>query len=160
QGAGASHAAHHLVENEEHAVAIADLAHALEISRHRGDGAQGGAHDRLGDEGDDVLAAELFELALELLRQAFAVGLRRLVSATVAVFISRGYMVRLDQQRGECPALPLPAADCERTERNAVIALTSCNDVPALDFAALDEVLARELERRLHGLRPSAHEEE
>ena len=32
QGAGAAHAAHHLVEDQQHAVAVADLAHRLEVA--------------------------------------------------------------------------------------------------------------------------------
>src|SRR3546814_1939764 len=36
QGAGAAHAAHHLVEDQQHAVCVADLADALEIAGRRG----------------------------------------------------------------------------------------------------------------------------
>ncbi len=89
QRARAAHAAHHFVENEQHAVAVADVAHALKITRHRGDRAQGGADDGLDDKGDDVLAAELLDLAFELLRQPLAVGLRALARAAVAIFIHR-----------------------------------------------------------------------
>jgi len=89
QRARAAHAAHHFVENEQHAVAVADVAHALEITRHRGDRAQGGADDGLDHKGDDVLAAELLDLAFELLRQPLAVGLRALARAAVAIFIHR-----------------------------------------------------------------------
>ncbi len=35
QRAGAAHAAHHLVEDQQHAMAVADLADALEIARRR-----------------------------------------------------------------------------------------------------------------------------
>jgi hypothetical protein len=59
QGAGAAHAAHHLIEYEQHTVPIADLAHALEIARDRGNRAQRGADNRLGDKGDDIFATEL-----------------------------------------------------------------------------------------------------
>ena len=158
QGAGAAHAAHHLVKDEQHAVAVADLAHALEIARHRRDRAQGGADHRLGDEGDDVVAAELLDLGLELVGQALAIGLRRLVRAAVAILVDRRHVVRLDQQRRELLALPLAAADRERAERDAVVALAPGDDVAPLRLAALDEILARELERGLDRLRPAAHE--
>ena len=140
-------------------MAVADVAHAPEIARHRGDRAERGADDRLGDEGDDGVAAELGQLAFELLRQALAVGLRGLVRAAVAIFVDRRDMVRLDQQRSELPALPVAAADRERAERDAVIALPARNDVSPLRLAALDEILARELERCLDRLRPAADEE-
>ena len=160
QRAGAAHAAHHLVEDEQDAVAVADLAHALEIAGHRRDRAQGGADHGLGDEGDDVVAAELVDLGFELFGQALAIGLRRLVRAPVAIFVDRRHMVGLDQQRRELLALPFAAADRERAERDAVIALAPRDDISPLRLAALDEILARELERGLDRLRPAADEED
>src|SRR6266545_1776931 len=125
--AGAAHAAHHLVENEQDAVAVADIAHALEITRHRRDRPQRGADDRLRHEGDDGIAAERMDLVFELLRQAFAIGLRGFVRASAAIFVRRRHVVRLDEKRTELLALPLPAADRERAERDAMIALASGN---------------------------------
>ena len=49
--AGAAHAAHHLVEDQQRAVPVADLAHRLEIAGQRGDAAERRADHRLGDEG-------------------------------------------------------------------------------------------------------------
>jgi hypothetical protein len=160
QRARAAHTAHHLVENEQHAVAVADIAHAPKITRHRGDRAQGGADDRLGDKGDDVLAAELLDPDFELSRQPLAVGLRGLVRAALAIFVNRRYMVRFDQKRSELLALPLSAPDRERTERDAMIALVSRDDVSPLRLAAFDEILAREFERGLDRLRATADEKD
>ncbi len=75
--AGAAHAAHHLVEDQQRAVAVADLAHALEIARQRGDAAGGGADHRFGDEGDHRVGAEALELGLQFVGQAIDVLLRR-----------------------------------------------------------------------------------
>ena len=61
-GSGAAHAAHDLVEDEEGAVAIADVAHRLEVAGHGGDAAGGGADDGLGHEGGDIAGAEALEL--------------------------------------------------------------------------------------------------
>src|SRR5262249_30013624 len=149
QRARAAHAAHHFVENEQHAVAVADVAHALKIPRHRGDRAQGGADDGLGDKGDDVLAAELLDLAFELLREPLAVGLRALARAAVAIFVDRRYMMRFDQKRSELLALPLPASDRKRTECDAMITLPSRNDVSPLRLAAFGRIFADQFERRL-----------
>src|SRR5215831_5605773 len=160
QRARAAHTAHHLVENEQHAVAVADIAHAPKITRHRGDRAQGGADDRFGDKGDDVLATELRDLVFELSRQPLAVTLRGLVRAALAIFVNRRYMVRFDQKRSELLALPLSAPDRERTERDAVIALASRDDVSPLRLAAFDEILAREFERGLDRLRAAADEKD
>src|SRR5262249_57498119 len=118
-------------------------------TRHRGDRAQGGADHRLGDKGDDVLAAELLDLAFELPRQPLAVGLRGFVRAALAIFVNRRYMVRFDQKRSELLALPLSPPDPERTERDAMIALASRDDVSPLRLAAFDGILAREFERGL-----------
>jgi hypothetical protein len=50
------------------------------------------------------------------------------------------------------------AADRERAERVAVIAHPPGDEMAALRLAALDEVLARELERDLHRFRAAADE--
>src|SRR5215469_13798360 len=69
-------------------------------------------------------------------------------------------MMRFDQKRSELPALPLSAPDRERTERDAMIALASRDDVSPLRLAAFDEILAREFERGLDRLRPAADEKD
>src|SRR5262245_11596583 len=68
-------------------------------------------------------------------------------------------MVRLDQQRTELLALPLPASGRKRAERDAVIALAPRDDVAPLRLTAFDEILARELERSFNRLRSAADEE-
>ena len=67
--AGAAHAAHHLVEDQQRAVPVADLAHALEIAGQRGDAAGGGADHGLGQEGDDGVGAEALELGFQFVGQ-------------------------------------------------------------------------------------------
>ena len=68
--------------------------------------------------------------------------------------------MRLDQQRRECSALPFAAADRERAERDAVIALPARDEMSALRLAALDEILPRQLQRRLDRLRAAADKED
>src|SRR6185437_12830668 len=64
----------------------------------------------------------------------------------------------LHQQRVVRRAPPRIAADRERAERVAVIALAAGDEVPALRLADLQEVLPRQLERRLDRLRTTADE--
>ena len=66
--------------------------------------------------------------------------------------------MRLDQQRRELLAPPLVAADGQGAERIAMVALLAGDEMPALRLADLDEILARHLERGLHGLRAAADE--
>ena len=75
--AGAAHAAHHLVQDQQRAVAVADLPHALEIAGQRGDAAGGGADDGFGEEGDHGVGAEALELGLQFVGEAIDVLLRR-----------------------------------------------------------------------------------
>ena len=67
-------------------------------------------------------------------------------------------MVGLDQQRLELRAPPFVAAGRERAERIAVIALPARDDVPTARLAFLDEILPRQLQRRLDRLRAAADE--
>ena len=160
QRACAAHAAHDLVENEQNAVPAAYLAHAPEITGHRGNRTHGGADDGFGDKADDVFAAELADFALEFLRQAFAVSLSALVRAALAVFVDRRDVVRLDQQRSECFALPFATSCRERAESDAVIALPPRNDISPLRLTAFDEILARQFERGLDRLRATANQKD
>ncbi len=74
QRAGAAHAAHDLVEDQQRAVAVADLAHAPEIAGHRRHAAGGGADHRLGAERDHAAGAEALELGLQLVGEAGGIG--------------------------------------------------------------------------------------
>src|SRR5215472_100847 len=160
QRARAPHAAHHFIENEQDAVAVADITHAREISGHRGDGTQRGANDRLGNKRDYATAAKLFYLGLELLRQALAISTRGLVDSPPAIFVARRDVMRLDQQRAEGLALLKPSANREGAERDPMIALASSDEVSPLRLAAFDEILSRELKRGLDCLRSAAKEKD
>src|SRR5205085_1797032 len=147
-----------LVEDEEDAVAVADLADAGEIA---GDGRHdpgGGADHSLRDEGDDRLGPELDDRRLELVGQPQAIVLFALLVPPVAIGIAGGDVVGFDEERREGGAAPRVAANCERRERVAVVALPAGDEMPALRLADLDEILARELERSLDRLRAAGDE--
>ncbi len=57
-------------------------------------------------------------------------------------------------------APPFVAADRERTEGIAVIALAAGNEEVPVDVSLFNEVLPRQFERSLDGLRPAAHEQD
>ena len=158
QGTGTAHAAHHLVEDQQDAVAVAQLADAAQVARHRRQRAGGRADHRLGDKSDHVGAADTLDRVGQLAHEAFAVRLRRFVVAPVAIFVAWRDVRDVDQQRRELRAPPRVAAHRQCAERVAVIALAARDEVPALRFAALDEVLPRHLQRRLDGFRPAADE--
>src|SRR4051812_8536342 len=69
-------------------------------------------------------------------------------------------MMCFDQQGTELLTLPCATTDGEGPKRNAVIALVSCDNVPPVQLAPLDEILTRELKRGLHGLRSAADVED
>ena len=50
-------------------MAVADLAHALEIAGQGGDAAGGGTDHRFGDEGDHRVGAEALEFGLQFVDQ-------------------------------------------------------------------------------------------
>ncbi len=67
-------------------------------------------------------------------------------------------MVRFDQQRLELRTSPFIAAGRKRTERIAVIALPSRDDVAALRLALLDKILTRHFQRGLDRFRSATDE--
>ena len=156
--AGAAHAAHHLVEDQQHAVSVAHLAHRLEVARHRHQHAGRRAADRLGDERDHGLGPERLQRGLEFGGQAQAVGFGGLVGELLAVRVARREVGRRHQQRRERGAPPFVATDRERAQRVAVIALAPGDEMGAPRLPDLDEVLARHLQRRFDRLRAAANQ--
>ena len=64
--AGAPHAAHHLIKDQQHTVTVTNVPDALKItffSRHR---AQRCPDNRLGDKGKDIFSAEAVNLRFQL----------------------------------------------------------------------------------------------
>ena len=158
QRPGAAHPAHHLVQDQQDAVPVADLAHRLEIA---GDGQQRArrrAADGLGDERDHAPFAARADRRVELGGEPCAVGRVALVVAPIAVRVARCDVLHVDQQRRELLPSPGVAADRERAERVAVVALPPPDEDAALGLPDLDEILARHLERRLDRLGAAAHE--
>ena len=158
-GAGPAHAAHHLVEDQQDAVAVADLADPLEIARRRRHRAGGCAHHSFGDEGRDRVGAEFEDLVLELVCDPQPVDLRRLLAPAPAILVAGLDAVGLDQQRLEIGAAPAVAAGGQRAQRVAVEALAPGDEFAAPGLAALDEILACHLQSRFDGLGTAADEE-
>lgn len=158
QRAGAAHAAHHFVGDQQHAVAVAHFAHAAEVAGYRRNRARGGADHGFGHERHDRAGAQPFECLLQFLGQAFAVLLGAFAVALVAVGIAGRDVLHLDQQRRELRAAPGVAAHRQRAQRIAVVALAPRHDVAALGLADFDEILAGHLQRGFHGFRTARHE--
>src|SRR5205823_8981353 len=95
---------------------------------------------------------DLRDGGLQLLRQPFAVLLRRFGFAAVAIFVAGRDPRDVDEEGSELPAAPLVAAHRKRPQRVAVIALAAADEDAALGLADFDEVLPRHLERCFHRL--------
>ena len=150
--AGAPHAAHHLVQNQQHAVAVANLADAFQIAGHRRHRARRCAHHRLGHKGHHALGAETLDLRLQLIGGAQAIGLEAFALGAVAVFVARRDMRGLDQHRRELRAPPFVAARGQRAQRVAVIALTARNHPVALRLADFQKILPGQFQCRFNRL--------
>src|SRR5690606_33635529 len=135
------------------AVAVADLAHAPEVSRHRGEYAGRRPAHRLRHEADDPLGAQAPDRLVEFARKPLAVLLGALARGPVAIFVARRHMLHVHQQGTELGAAPGIASHRKGAERVAVIALPAGDEALPPRFADLDEVLPGHLERRLDGLR-------
>ncbi len=158
QRAGAAHAAHHLVQDQQHAVAVAHVAHAAEVPGHRRHDPGRCTADRLGDERDHTVRAGLHDGRIQFGGQALAVLLGCFRGAPVAVFVAGADVHRIDQQRRERLAAPGVAADGQRAQRVAVIALAPRDEQRALRLTDLDEVLPGHLQCGLDRLGAARHE--
>ena len=95
---------------------------------------------------------------LQLVGHAHAVLLFGLAFLAIAVGVARRDVPGAHEERPELRAAPRVAADGERAQRVAVIALPPADEMRAVRLADLQVVLARELERRLHAFRPAGNE--
>jgi hypothetical protein len=66
---GAAHAAHHLIQNQQRAIAVADRSDASEIARQGGDASGGGADNRFREERHHRLRPEALEFGVQFLGQ-------------------------------------------------------------------------------------------
>src|SRR5690606_26166839 len=119
----------HLVGDQEHAVAVADLAHPRPVLVVGDGAAEARAADGLGEEGGRALGADLEDLLLELLRELRA-------RARVTVGIGR---IHVDAARHHVDvggAQPSSPGGRERPEGHAVVALPAADDDVTLLLAA------------------------
>ena len=153
-GAGAAHTAHHLVEDQQRAMPVADRAHALEIAGQSGDAAGGRADHGFRQHGSDRLGAEPLELGFQFVGQPIDILRVRFVIALETIGEARRHQAeRRRQDRFVQRAPHHVAAGRQRAERVAVIALPAGDEMHALRLADLDEILPRQLQRRLGAFR-------
>jgi hypothetical protein len=157
QRSRAAHAAHHLVEDQQDTVAIADFADARKVAGRRRHGAGRGADNCLGDEAGDILRAEPEDLRLELVGHPPRIRLLGFCGILEAIGEAGGDLRDVDQQRPVRLTPPRVAARGEGAERVAVVALPSRDEEAARRLAFLEEILAAHLQRRFHRLRAAGH---
>src|SRR4051812_10592727 len=117
--AGAPEPGHHLVGDEEDAVAVTDLTDALEIPQCGGNSAEGSANHKLGDESSGIVGAQLTERVLQLVG-AGEVTLWTGPVRTAAIRVAWRDVFGGWQDRGERPATRCVPAKRERGDRRAV----------------------------------------
>ena len=159
QRPGAPHAAHHLVEDQQRAVAVADLAHGREIPGGRRNAAGGGAHHRLGHEGGHRVGAESLELRLQLCGEPGGeLGLGLGLGLLAIGEGGRDVAERAGQQRRVDLPPRSAAASRQRAQRIAVVALPPRDEPRALRLPCRHEEVPRHFQRRLHRLRSAGDE--
>ncbi len=148
EGAGASAADRDLVEDQVHAVAVAQRAHQLEVERivHRHAG--GALHQRLDDEGGDVVGA-LGEQGLQVGGGAapHVLGVFALARVTR---VGRGHHARGAQQRAVGVLEQGHVGDGQRADGLAVVAALQADEFALVVLAAVAPGVKAHLERDLH----------
>jgi hypothetical protein len=146
----------HLVEAEQDAVPVAQLAHTPEIAGRRHERAAR-VLDRLDDHHRDRARPGLRDRGLEVVEQEAGELLLALVRRPV-VAVRVGDVEHVRDQRLERGAEVGAAVDRQRAHRRAVVGHAPRDRLPA-PLAARRVVLAGELPGRLHGLGAARYEE-
>ena len=155
--AGPTEARDDLVDDQQHAVAIADLADLREVFGLRLDGSAHRRHDGLGDERRDTLRADPQDLSFQLVRaRHVARGIRQ--PERTAVAVDRRDVRHVQQHRQVFGPPADSTAHGQAAQGRAVIARPAADHLVALRLAPIDVVLARHLEGHLDGLRSATRE--
>ncbi|MNQ47493.1 hypothetical protein D3C85_613380 [compost metagenome] len=155
--AGAPEAADHLVDDEQDGVFGEDLAHLRPVAVRRDDH-PAGALDRLGDEGGDILLADLEDLLLQLVRGPLAEGLR-IHRAAFAVPVGLGDVLDAGDRQVALLVHRLHPAEAGAGHGGAVVAVDAADDHLLLWLALDRPVVAHQAQHGVVGLRAGAGEE-
>src|SRR5450756_405822 len=147
--AGASHAGHHFIGNQQHTVTLANICDGLQVSWWRRDRSQRRAAHGFKDEARR-LAVRRLNRALQLrgiLLSAVAAAVGAVASRTesAAIAIRNADVLKLAHHRQVDLAPLLVAGNRQRSECRAVIALLAAQDPMPILLADLHLVLARQL---------------
>ena len=158
-GAEAAEAGDDLVEDEQDAVLVADLAQALEIALRRRQNAGGAGHgldDHGGDGGGVVERDDALQLVGEMRAPFRLAAGEGLLGAVIGV----GQVVDARQQRAEELAVLDDAAHRDAAEADAVIAALAADQARLAALALHVPIGQRHLQRRVHRLGARVAEED
>src|SRR4029450_623735 len=134
---GPARTAHHFVEDQQDAVAVANLANFAEIAGNGRYGAVCCADDRFRDKADDRFRADPENLLLERTGDPVAIAFRTLAGLGKAIFEAGVGQRDIDEQRLVGSAPPGASSCGQRAQCVAVVAEAPGDDVSALRLSAL-----------------------
>ena len=147
-----------LVEDQQDAVLLGDLAQPLQIALRRRQHA-GRSRHRLDDHGGDGVGAVQIDQPLQLVGEMRAIFRLALAEGLLVAVVGVGKVIDARQQRAEHLAVIDDAADGRAAEADAVIAALAA-DQPGAGALAVDLVIGqRDLQRGIGGLRSGVAEE-
>src|SRR5260221_6552044 len=145
-----AHPAHHFVENQQHAIAVADLTDTLEIARHGRHAAKARTRYRLAEVRRAILRSLGQDRRFQFIGRTLAILLSALLGPAMTIFIAGCDMTDRLQHRLIGLAPVDVTAQREGAERIAVITALAGNEKPALRLANFQEILPSQLERRFN----------
>ena len=133
-------------------MAVAHLAHGFEVARHGREHTGGCAAHGFSHKGDHAAFAVRGHGAIQLVGQSRNVGSITLALGLLPVRITGRDMGGINQNRSKRRTAPSVAANCQRTQGVAVIALSAGDKPGALRLALVHKILPRHLQRGFHRL--------
>ncbi len=137
----ATEGADHFVRDEQHAVAVADLAHLLPVAG-RGSEAAARVLHRLEEDGRDGLGTLAQDGLFDLASLPEAEGFEVVRVALGPIEVDGGHLDGARHQRLVGDAVAVERGDGECAERGAVIGDVAADDLVAVEVAAQAVVLA------------------
>ena len=150
QSAGSSHAAHHLIQNDKHAIAVTNFPDAGEIARHRRHRASRRAHHRFSQKGHHIFRANTQNFSFQFIGDTSAIGLGTLTLLLITIGVTGGNQACFDKQWFKLAAAPLVAPGGQRPQCVAMIALPPGNYPVPRWLANFDKILPCQFDRGFH----------
>jgi hypothetical protein len=158
ESARSARPAHHLIQDQQYSIFVADFANPPKVARNGRHGSGSRSDDGLGDKSHDCIRTKALDLLLEIVGSPSAIFFRALPWLGEPIFEARIDQSHINQQGIVRRSAPNTAAGRQGAQCVSVIAELSSDQAASSGLSTLEMILPSKLHRRLGRFRTAARE--